>query len=74
MHDASPYELTPEVASSRRGKALSLAACLVVFCFLAVQTASAQTKPTGAQPPSCEVAKPADPKKTKPKSQATAPA
>ena len=74
MHNASPYELTSESAISRGGKVLLWGACLFFFCFLAVQTASAQTKPTGDQPPSCEVVKPADPKKTKPKAQAVAPA
>jgi cell wall-associated NlpC family hydrolase len=74
MHDASPYELSSKVAVSRRGRAISLAACLVVFCFLSAQTASAQSKSAVSQPPSCEVTKPADPKKAKPKVQTAPPA
>jgi cell wall-associated NlpC family hydrolase len=74
MHDASPYELTSAVVVSRRGRAFALAACLAVFCFLSAQTASAQSKPAVSQPPSCEVAKPADPKKAKLKVKAATPA
>jgi cell wall-associated NlpC family hydrolase len=75
MHSASPYEHASEITSRIGGKAFLWGACLLlVFCFLAVQTASAQTKSTDTQPPSCEVAKPVDPKKAKPSTQATAPA
>jgi lipoprotein Spr len=71
-HDASPDELTYLTVFPHGGRALFWGVCFVVFCFLSIQTVSAQSQAAGAQPPSCEVVKPAQ-KKANPPPQASTP-